>query len=41
MNTQMNWTSEDRRKYYDFLAEVFEYEDKYISEYLAETEATY
>lgn len=41
MNTKMEWTSEDWRKYYDFLAEVFEYEDKYVSEYLAEAEANY
>ena len=41
MNTQKKWTSEEWDRYYAFLAEVFEYEDKYMSEYLADAEANY
>lgn len=41
MNEQVNWTKEDWYNYQSFLAEVFEYEDKYMAEYLPEAEANF
>ena len=37
----VNWSDSEWNAYYHFLAEVFENEDKYMSEYLADAEANY
>jgi hypothetical protein len=41
MKDQKYWTKEDWTKYQSFLAEIFEYEDKYMAEYLADAAANY
>jgi len=41
MDVRKNWSDSEWNAYYHFLAEVFEDEDKYMSEYLADAEANY
>lgn len=41
MDIRKNWSDSEWNTYYHFLAEVFEDEDKYMSEYLADAEANY